>query len=132
MQKAKLLKLADFLSKQVKPRDFNMNYWCDSRKKIPSPTCGTVACALGWATSCFPRSKLKLKDEGYLDITSLVPVYGKAVTYSAGAKMFGITKREAEYLFHPDNYPYYSATKRDVVKRIRDFVKNNGILKGNV
>ena len=62
MQAKKLLKLADGLEELIPKRNwkkyFDLDSWAEAgwEQKV----CGTTACAMGWATVIFPRSKLKL------------------------------------------------------------------------
>ena len=48
--KRRLLKLAEFLENEVEAKRFNMGRW-GSGNEEGTPRCGTVACALGWASA---------------------------------------------------------------------------------
>lgn len=63
--KRRLLKLADFLESGVPPKRFNMDLWGDGNER-GTPACGTVACALGWASAVpsLRRAGVELRHSG--------------------------------------------------------------------
>lgn len=92
----RLLKLADFLEKLPKER-FNFSSWVgDDWEGAKDLSCGTTACALGWATAMpeFHRLGLKLDSEGW-------PRYNREVGADAAKSIFAIDSEEAEFLFTP-------------------------------
>jgi hypothetical protein len=125
VERAKLLKLADFLEKKVKSKWFNLLYWYAPgfEKKV----CNTTACALGWATQIWPR-QLKLtagsvmfrnENKEFMD------------SFQVGANFFGISKTQSWYLFGELQYPPHKTSRLCVVRRIRSFVKNDGYIPTN-
>ncbi len=119
--KEKLLELARFLVEEVKPQWFDLSNWAD--KGFSQKKCGTTACAMGWATVCFPKSglKLKLEDEWGDD---LLLVYKEHYGFEAAAAFFGlISLNEAYYLFDPGGYNLRSNKKSNVAKRLREIAK---------
>ena len=130
MQKAKLLKLADFLDKLPRKK-FNMDSFVIKHGNTPdkiSLKCQAVACAFGWCTVVFPKSGLKLKKiypiNEYHDITYEYDIkYKNHTNFHAAAKFFNIDLTESEILFMPDDNPKLN-TPKQVAKRIRRFVKN--------
>lgn len=111
--KQKLLALAKHL-KSIPDKNFDMESWCDNKK-----SCGSAACALGWASTLFYG--LKLEDYG--------PRYKEHEGLDAGAALFGITGQEAQELFLPADYDqqydeatgrYDAVPKSAVIARIRE------------
>ncbi len=86
--------------------------------------CGTAGCALGWGTAvpCLKKAGLYLKTNGY---GTLVKLKGRrALKIAAGAKVFGITNGQSQWLFSPSTYYKGSRTKvREVIIRIRKLAK---------
>lgn len=120
--KKKLLKLADFLAKKVKPSWFDI--YSFASKGFTEKKCGTTACACGWATVCFPRSGLQLVDDTCDDAYAFLSYKGEE-DFVAAAKFFGITIDQSVFLFQP-SYDENSDSKKGTINRIRKFVKNNG------
>lgn len=52
-QASRLLTLAYFLKTRVDPAKFDMRSYCNPDDDLTS--CGTTACAMGWATVVFPE-----------------------------------------------------------------------------
>lgn len=73
-------------------RQFNMDYFA---KKLP--TCGTSACALGWAGLDRGFRRLGLKT----NIRTGEVVFEGNEDFSAAVEFFGLTYREATFLFTP-------------------------------
>lgn len=143
----RLLKLADFLDKLPRER-FDYGSWVGSDwKGKPDLSCGTTACALGWATTMpeFRRLGLRLT-KGRPDPSNDVFDANMCVTlkqsharatldgsFKAASKVFGLSEEESEYLFAPnadhpyDDYGKWSpggeATPKEVARHIRRFVK---------
>jgi hypothetical protein len=114
----RLLKVAKILD-TVPEEKFNLSMWRNS--------CGTVACAVGWAASDpgFKRAGFSLrKHESSIWGNLHVPHYGEVNHWTAVEKFFGLSREQAEYLFLHLSYSGYDATPREVAERIRNFVKN--------
>lgn len=117
----RLLRLAAFLE-QLPPDRFDYSVWVGRDwKGATDLSCGTTACALGWATAMPEFQALGL----YLELVqpdediSVVSLTGPVATYAivkttlqpdsdscidAGSLTFGITHDQAEYLFAPECY----------------------------
>ena len=138
--KRRLLKLADFLQKLPRKR-FDYQSWVgDDWQGKADLSCGTTACALGWATTIPSLRKAGLRlykrDDGSGTYVTLKDRTSRG-SEAAGAEVFGITVGEAAYLFTPeyDTYgldeefqklstsPGYTADAKAVAKHIRNFVK---------
>jgi hypothetical protein len=137
--KNRLLELAKLLRKLPKKR-FNYTHWVGNDwKGKPDLSCGTTACALGWATTIPSLRKqglrlLKIQDvfqvtlKGYSGASHLAPEH-------AAQEIFGLNNNEFEYLFIPDSGivlpelglnnegPVMCASAKEVAKHIREFVK---------
>lgn len=116
--KRKLRKLADFLETTVKNKWFHIDFWATGgfREK----KCGSTACALGWATTCFPRSGLSLEWESWGTFTVK---YDGLENIDVAEKFFGIDNDTAYYLFMPESYPEDERGRNDVINRLREVVK---------
>lgn len=126
--KRKLLKLADFLKTKVQSKWFNLDYWATAG--FAEKECGTTACAVGWATVCFPRSGLRLvdddgDDDGWADDIDIKYTYrGEEFEgIDAAGKFFGIDDSTASYLFLPESYPEKRRGRKSVINRIREVVE---------
>ena len=128
MEKKKLLKLADFLETKIPKRGwknwFNLTEWAQAG--WVEKECGTTACAMGWATICFPRSDLRLTihELSYGKVVELQ--YKGYMGFCAAAKFFNIGENQAEFLFSEWAYLNEAGASPTVVaKRIREFVKGH-------
>jgi len=122
IHKKRMQKLAEYL-RTVPIHRFAMSKWatetfCGKRNEPSHNACGSTACALGWCSVAFKRSGFKLLRKGDLlghkfdssDYASfswipgdtIIPVYKDRSMFGAAEKFFGITNREATYLFGPD------------------------------
>lgn len=134
----KLTKLVNKL-KKVNSKKFDMHHWIFNKKEqnLTNPnSCGTVACALGWATTIFPRS-LKILSYKYAhsgtialrrteDINKSHKMFGVDgdlyPTYIA-SYLFKISPQTSEALFMPDNYTTDGKhIKNQVVERLLDLI----------
>lgn len=114
---ARLLRLAKLLE-ALPPERFNFNVWVGANWKGSSDlSCGTSACALGWATTIpqFREFGLRLVRNPAYSIGGgggYVALYPRgsaarsvglqrAVHVEAGAVIFGVTSAEAGLLFLP-------------------------------
>lgn len=137
--KNRLLKLADFLDKLPKNR-FDYCTWVgDDWEGKKDLSCGTTACALGWATTIPAFRKLGLRMIRYNSGAggvclkkqehNIIDSYDDFVySLAAGKKIFGLDDIEFEYIFVPADYnfdkkPGNNATPKQVAKHIRKFVK---------
>lgn len=139
----RLLKLAAFLDTVPRQR-FNYETWVGaSWQGAPDLSCGTTACALGWAASMptFRRLGLHLVAIPGVNPNSewesgAYVVYGNLEAEEAGAALFGLTFDESVFLFGPDTSleglawqsPGSTATAKQVATHIRKFVKNRDLV----
>lgn len=118
----RLSRLADFLENNVKNDQFNIKYYrTDEYGKCTTfyskHNCGTVGCALGWAPFAFKLNKT------YRDFD------GEYFFPKISEKFLGINDRESwVYLFDSKWFYTPQATRKATIKRIRNFVNNNGNL----
>ena len=127
--KKRLLKLADFLQK-LPPKRFDYGDWVgEDWEGKPDLSCGTTACALGWATAMPKFRKLGL----YLNPDGFPQMVGDNTggTYEASATIFGLSTSEYSYLFLLGTMSPFDKTKygpdedafpKEVAKHIRKFV----------
>lgn len=126
MRTDRLLRLADFLEKEVTQEKFNMYRWTN--------TCGTVHCAFGWATQIPEFRDAGLKMSGQDDYGHATgsysewryPMYENRECYDAAVTFFEIDLILANWIFSPDNYNAPVAIK-DVVERIQRTVVDYGV-----
>lgn len=150
----RLTKLAELLD-TVPPERFNMDYWglasaYSNLKELNVAECGTSACALGWACSIpeFQAAGLHLHRNGtsirYDHFEPRFKTRSEAYPaleaiyegFKAGAKFFGITLEQSEWLFLPREYeppgfdqdedPPIVITPADVAARIRTLIAQGG------
>jgi hypothetical protein len=128
---ARLLKLADFLE-TVPRKHFNYNRWVGDGwdgESTDLVSCGTTACALGWAATmpAFRRLGLRLyRDPEGMDGVCLKAAgdpYNGSPIYAADAaeEIFAVQGNEFDYLFTPSEGEE-DATPKQVAKKIRRFV----------
>ena len=130
--KKKLLKLADFLEHKVKSSWFDMDAW--GTPGFTRKECGSVACAAGWATVCFPRSGLTLlpcdvlhNDGLFVDFrhdVELVIAYKRDHKrtlrgFATCRAFFEIDAETAGHLFDSSEYPARRQGRMSVVRRLR-------------
>lgn len=142
--KRRLLKLADLLLENAKNEEgvkFDIGMVCELNWEQPACfnpkapvelNCNTTACAMGLASisGAFKRSaKLSYKIEG-LQIWNTI--HGRIVNFEIAAmRVFGVTKKEALWLFGPVSYPSDlkrgAKGEREVARRIKRIVAGKGI-----
>lgn len=123
----RLLKLAAFLEKLPRDRFDYASFVGDDWKGTQDLSCGTTACALGWAATIpeFRRAGLTIKaipdiDGGfYADVCTKKHSGG----FKAASEIFGLSNSDSSYLFAPDDEYPEKATPKQVAKKIRNFVK---------
>lgn len=129
IQYGRLLKLAGVLENLPRKDQFNYRFWVDrgwnGRGAKSDLSCGTSACALGWATTIpeFQELGMRLVADG--------DSYGHVVIGSlensspdhASAVVFGLNTRQHLLLFHPSyNRLGEDASAEQVAAHIREFV----------
>ncbi len=137
--KNRLLKLADYLAKEVKRDNFDMSsicywdgttddeysdlVWNPQTQKLTPFDCGATACAIGHCPFVFPKLNLKFDfNNGY--------ICGKSGKVWNSSKWFGITHQQWIWLFDAvdptTNDDREDETPQQVAKRIMKFVKEDG------
>lgn len=127
----RLLKLAEFLETKVPAARFDLAYWVDPKtwKGKADLSCGTSACAMGWATTMpyFKRLGLYVEsDHGSGAHLTLADDRGCSYNWEVPQALFRIDELEALELFDAEYFGESEkspATPKQVAKRIRAFVK---------
>lgn len=141
MKRKLLLFLADALMKNArdpKGSKFDLEAWVTRVNKKKPLSCGTTACAFGFAALLPKFKKLGLRlemdepIEGYGE-AAFYPCYKGYVDFMAASKFFGVDRRIAEHLFSPDNYrddhQQEAAGERAVAMKIYDLLDGVDITK---
>lgn len=125
MNKERLLRLADFLEKDIPREKFNLDVWCSGEWY----ECGTTACACGWATQIpeFAEAGFKLipfrcEVDGERYFSSDL-YFQESYGFDAVTDFFSIHRDSARYLFYNQSYPEDGRSLNDVVARIRNYVE---------
>lgn len=138
----RLRRLAKFLLALL-PELFDFGTWVERKtwKGLPDLSCGTTACALGWAAAMPEFRALGVCLVRPLDMGDLEEPFhidGKQSDYlDVSRLLFGLTDDESEYLFTPycpfyDGYervtelqrsPDWQASAKQVAEHILRFVK---------
>ena len=92
----RLEKLAHFLEHDVRAEEFDMGTW--GQRGFWEHACGTAACAMGWATVCFPGEGLRMVFPKASEWTGSV-IYDGASGFEAAARFFEIPFDHALRLF---------------------------------
>lgn len=135
MQRARLLKLAALLERDARNKRgvrFNMAKWGQVDDTNDHLSCGTEACALGLAALSgeFSRAGLGCNIElwGGIDIWRKTPRGLRHGALEAGRAVFGLSCRQAYFLFMPGAYLLRArhsietcgaAVERRVARRVR-------------
>jgi hypothetical protein len=114
---------------------FDLRTWVLKKAKIKKKStnwCGTAACAVGLAMLDKNFQAVGFGQDQ--PIINPVPTFKGRVGNGAVAELFDIGFAAVEYLFMPSSYPHQSGKRaaKAVAKRIREFVKNNGIVPDHV
>lgn len=121
----RLLKLAAYLA-TIPGRRFDYWKWVGQDwKGKPDLSCGTRACALGWATTMpeFRRLGLSMvKEEPSPNGRPTLRGHPNLYPVNVAALLFGISLEEATYLFIPRGEEL-NATPLYVARKIERFVK---------
>jgi hypothetical protein len=132
---ARLMKLVERL-REVPRKQFDYLTWVgDDWKGKPDLSCGTKACALGWAATIPSLQRAGLHHvasrdgdgriwDAYVEFRPKgTSKYDRKTDFGAASAVFGITFDEAYELFMPrDNEK--NATPKQVAKKIERFVKS--------
>lgn len=134
--KERLLKLASFL-RELPKENFDLEIIMHSDEQLDNCSaqkalsCNTVACAMGWCPTIFPRSFRWGKFvKGYLEGNK---VYARVVlknkpkihNFDAASSFFGISRKESNFLFDPWYYDSGKKGAKAVARRIEAFVNGD-------
>jgi hypothetical protein len=135
----RLIKLAKFLE-ELPPKRFNFSRWVGlDWKGSKDLSCGTTACALGWAATMPEFRRLGLEIHRVNDFSRDLGLVRNRKTgeqgWAAARDIFAIPISEAEALFgsgvHPSSYPsprahyrFFGTTPKQFAKLLRKFVKD--------
>jgi hypothetical protein len=156
MRADRLLTLADFLEKDERvPDRFGFASWVGiGFRGDPRLSCGTSACALGWATQIPEFQELGLILVPYKSVRDSFEAYiwfdpdhtrepmpggyyqATAASLDSAQRFFEIDGIQADWLFIPGGVeeeeirPNSNATAHEVAAHIRRFVQANGVPEG--
>ncbi len=134
MRKRRLLKLVSLLEADAANKTgskFDLSAWGSSSDPTAPLTCGTYVCAMGLAalSGSFKRLRAEINtdDDDHYEVEIVYESKDGAIYYSteAAEQAFGLTQREAFWLFYEQAYIGNTTGKRAelaVAKRIRNFV----------
>lgn len=136
--KKRLLKLADYVEKKVKDSKFDMSIVREATIdgetadtcELVKATCVSSACCMGHMPNVFPRDiSVKSDYDTHLHIIfkGEEDYLSQKEDFDVAEEFFGLSEDEAFWLFSPDKYRYSGTSRKTVVKRIRQFVANNGV-----
>jgi hypothetical protein len=110
--KNRLLRLADFLEALPRKR-FDFNHWVgDNWEGKEDLSCGTTACALGWATTIpsLRKAGLRMDPGGFVTLERFLKgqehSYGYSASFSAGKEVFDLSDEEFRFAFVPHGQSY--------------------------
>lgn len=120
----RLLKLAVFL-RTVPRKRFDYSVWVGTNwRGAPNLSCGTTACALGWATTMPEFRRLGLRMSRSFFGGGAVRL-GRMGSISAAMTVFDIDEEAVNDLFIP-KFDEDRATPKYVARKIERFVAENG------
>lgn len=119
--------LAEVLD-NVPSEKFNINFWC----RAATESCGTAACAVGWAMNTPAFQKLGLKpiaistSSAIQSLQFFGPFYHGLSDWDAVEAFFGLKEYQAFHLFLNTAYlTYHKVEPMEVAARIREFIATN-------
>lgn len=128
MNRERLTILATFLA-TIPPERFDLGTWAGNDKihwgGEKDLSCGTTACAMGWAAT-IPEFQalglhLEIPAHGFAQNGFAQIRFGNEIAFAAAAEFMDLTPRETDYLFDPDYYDD-GATPAEVIARINQFL----------
>ena len=105
-QKYYLLQVADMVEYELTDEQFDIGMWMNE--------CGTVGCAIGWATKKLPHIGIRL-------------YFGRSVDLEELEKALGTSSEETLYLFAEEATKFKDVSRLAVARRIRDFAKEKEV-----
>jgi len=133
MNKQRLLTLANFLRTEVPKNRFNLSSWVGDMnnryvagENLLAPSCGTSACAMGFATTIpmFAKAGLTLR-KNHPGSNGGTICYLTFKGFEAAAEFMEIDEADANWLFNAAEYDYDDEVLV-VADRIEKFVVSNG------
>lgn len=123
----RLAKLAAFLHR-VPRKKFDMERWATMDFNIREQSCGTAACAVGWAATIFKAEQFRLIPS----VLSGLPKteYKGKENWEAVAEFFSMGRTRAIDLFGIENDDNLKLGPRQVAKRIKRYLKTGKVSKG--
>ena len=115
MRADRLRILAAFLLDRVPGEHFRVGIW--GQEGFARRECGTAACALGWATICFPEDGLRM-DYSEAGPSGGTVVYGDTFGFDAARSFFEIPLSHATWLFATPG------RRNDVARRLLAYTEN--------
>ena len=113
MREDRLEKLGRFLLHDVKRENFDIGAW--GLRGFQSGACGTAACALGWATVCFPGEGLRMVFPKPSELLGSV-IYDGETGFEAAASFFEVPFEHAFRLFSTPG------SSEAVAQRLLDYI----------
>ena len=113
MREDRFEKLGQFLLHDVKLENFDVGVW--GLRGFQSGACGTAACALGWATVCFPSDGLRMVFPKPSEPLGSV-IYDGETGFEAAARFFEVPFEHAFRLFSTPG------SSEAVAQRLLDYV----------
>lgn len=103
-------------------KEINKLFDIASGKKLK---CDSVACALGWTPTIFPKlCEWRIQENYFKDgYETVLTTKNGHEDYNLGREIFGLNEEEVQYLFSPDYYRYDHRGPVSVANRIEDFIK---------
>lgn len=129
--KKRLIRLADGLEADAAKEDgikFDFNNWGAIDNPMNPLSCGTVACAFGYAaiSGLFKDEGLDYRTSGRGEVVFTYQGTQWAGAIETAMKLFGLTEQEASHLFTDDrglDETTGADAERKVAQRIRDFAE---------
>ena len=115
MRRDRIEELARFLLNRVPDDRFDLSAW--GQKGFAEHECGTAACALGWATVCFPEDGLRM-DYSEASARGGTVLYGNEVGFAAARSFFEIP------LDHATRLLATPGSREEVARRLLAYVNN--------
>lgn len=128
MFRDRIATLRDYLRDEVKDARFNLATWvgCESApwRGMQDLSCGTTACAMGWAATIPSFQALGLHLKVMFSNSKFgVIAYDGTDHFQAAAKFMDLSSDDAEFLFNYKMYPdEVETTRLQVVNRLTDFL----------
>jgi hypothetical protein len=142
MNNERMLTLYNFMA-SLPSRVIDMDSWRQSddgannrdiknkqlRAAIEDPSCGTQACALGWACAIPEFKKAGLK-YGQQECNYFGPIFGDLEDFDAGAAFFGQTEEQSNDLFAGAEYADEDGMthKQGFLRRARKLLVEGGAI----